>query len=168
MKYFVTGAAGFIGSNYIRWLLANTDHTVTVFDKLTYAGNFESINDLVEAPDHRCSFVKGDICDRDAVETVLPGHNVVVHFAAESHVDRSIEDADAFVHTNVFGTNVLCDVARRSDIERFVVSETGSIGKVRIYLKPLCLLKADTLSIKCNRGINVTDHHTDIDRCFWK
>ena len=74
MKYFVTGAAGFIGSNYIRWLLANTDHTVTVFDKLTYAANFESINDLVEAPDHRCSFVKGDICDRDAVETVSYTH----------------------------------------------------------------------------------------------
>ena len=132
MKYFVTGAAGFIGSNYVRWLLANTDHTVTVFDKLTYAGNFKSINDLVEAPDDRCSFVKGDICDRDAVETALPGHNVVVHFAAESHVDRSIQAPDAFVHTNVFGTNVLCDVARRSDIERFVHISTdetyGSIG----------------------------------------
>ena len=131
MKYFVTGAAGFIGSNYIRWLLANTDHTVTVFDKLTYAGNFESINDLVEAPDHRCSFVKGDICDRVAVETALPGHNVVVHFAAESHVDRSIEDPDAFVHTNVFGTNVLCDVARRSDIERFVhISTDETYGSI--------------------------------------
>ena len=131
MKYFVTGAAGFIGSNYIRWLLANTDHTVTVFDKLTYAGNFKSINDLVEAPDDRCSFVKGDICDRDAVETALPGHNVVVHFAAESHVDRSIEDPDAFVHTNVFGTNVLCDVARRSDIERFVhISTDETYGSI--------------------------------------
>ena len=131
MKYFVTGAAGFIGSNYIRWLLANTDHTVTVFDKLTYAGTFESINDLVEAPDHRCSFVKGDICDRDAVETALPGHNVVVHFAAESHVDRSIEDPDAFVHTNVLGTNVLCDVARRSDIERFVhISTDETYGSI--------------------------------------
>ena len=131
MKYFVTGAAGFIGSNYVRWLLANTDHTVTVFDKLTYAGNFKSINDLVEAPDDRCSFVKGDICDRDAVETALPGHNVVVHFAAESHVDRSIQAPDAFVHTNVFGTNVLCDVARRSDIERFVhISTDETYGSI--------------------------------------
>ncbi|MGB1785474.1 MAG: GDP-mannose 4,6-dehydratase, partial [Ilumatobacteraceae bacterium] len=97
MKYFVTGAAGFIGSNYVRWLLANTDHTVTVFDKLTYAGNLESINGLVDAPDGRCSFVQGDICDRDAVEAVLPGHDIIVHFAAESHVDRSIEDPYAFV-----------------------------------------------------------------------
>ena len=133
MKYFVTGAAGFIGSNYVRWLLANTDHTVTVFDKITYAGNLESINDLVDAPDGRCAFVQGDICDRDAVEAALPGHDIVVHFAAESHVDRSIEDPYAFVHTNVFGTNVLCDVARRSDIERFVhISTDETYGSIDV------------------------------------
>jgi len=133
MKYFVTGAAGFIGSNYVRWLLANTDHTVTVFDKLTYAGNLGSINDLVDAPDGRCAFVQGDICDRDAVEAALPGHDIVVHFAAESHVDRSIEDPYAFVHTNVFGTNVLCDVARRSDIERFVhISTDETYGSIDV------------------------------------
>ena len=133
MRYFVTGAAGFIGSNYARWLLANTDHTVTVFDKLTYAGNLESINDLVDAPDGRCAFVQGDICDRDAVEAALPGHDIVVHFAAESHVDRSIEDPYAFVHTNVFGTNVLCDVARRSDIERFVhISTDETYGSIDV------------------------------------
>ena len=133
MKYFVTGAAGFIGSNYVRWLLANTDHTLTVFDKLTYAGNLESINDLVDAPDGRCAFVQGDICDRDAVEAALPGHDIVVHFAAESHVDRSIEDPYAFVHTNVFGTNVLCDVARRSDIERFVhISTDETYGSIDV------------------------------------
>ena len=133
MKYFVTGAAGFIGSNYVRWLLANTDHTVTVFDKLTYAGNLESINDLVDAPDGRCAFVQGDICDRDAVEAALPRHDIVVHFAAESHVDRSIEDPYAFVHTNVFGTNVLCDVARRSDIERFVhISTDETYGSIDV------------------------------------
>ncbi|MGA0325207.1 MAG: dTDP-glucose 4,6-dehydratase, partial [Ilumatobacteraceae bacterium] len=126
-------AAGFIGSNYVRWLLANTDHTVTVFDKLTYAGNLESINDLVNAPDGRCAFVQGDICDRDAVEAALPGHDIVVHFAAESHVDRSIEDPYAFVHTNVFGTNVLCDVARRSDIERFVhISTDETYGSIDV------------------------------------
>ncbi len=133
MKYFVTGAAGFIGSNYVRWLLANSDHTVTVFDKLTYAGNLESIHDLVDAPDGRCAFVQGDICDRDAVEAALPGHDIVVHFAAESHVDRSIEDPYAFVHTNVFGTNVLCDVARRSDIERFVhISTDETYGSIDV------------------------------------
>jgi dTDP-glucose 4,6-dehydratase len=133
MKYFVTGAAGFIGSNYARWLLANSDHSVTVYDKLTYAGNLENIRDLVDATDGRCEFVQGDICDRDAVEAALPGHDIIVHFAAESHVDRSIEDPYAFVHTNVFGTNVLCDVARRSDIERFVhISTDETYGSIYV------------------------------------
>ena len=133
MRYFVTGAAGFIGSNYVRWLLANSDHNVTVFDKLTYAGNLENIRDLVDAPDGRCKFIQGDICDRDAVEAALPGHDIVVHFAAESHVDRSIEDPYAFVHTNVFGTNVLCDVARRSEIERFVhISTDETYGSIDV------------------------------------
>ena len=133
MDYFVTGAAGFIGSNYVRWLLANSDHNVTVFDKLTYAGNLENIRDLVDATDGRCKFIQGDICDRDAVEAALPGHHIVVHFAAESHVDRSIEDPYAFVHTNVFGTNVLCDVARRSDIERFVhISTDETYGSIDV------------------------------------
>ena len=131
MKYFVTGAAGFIGSNYVRWLLANSDHTVTVFDKLTYAGNLENIRDLLDGPAGRCRFVQGDICDRDAVEAALPGHDIVVHFAAESHVDRSIEDPYAFVHTNVFGTNVLCDVARRTGIDRFVhISTDETYGSI--------------------------------------
>ncbi|MGA0195799.1 MAG: NAD-dependent epimerase/dehydratase family protein, partial [Ilumatobacteraceae bacterium] len=85
MKLFVTGAAGFIGSNYVRWLLANTDHEVTIFDKLTYAGNTESIRDLVD--DRRCRFVQGDICEADAVLEAMRGHDAVVHFAAESHVD---------------------------------------------------------------------------------
>lgn len=131
MKYFVTGAAGFIGSNYVRWLLANSDHTVTVFDKLTYAGNLENIRDLLDDPSGRCRFVQGDICDRDAVEASLPGHDIVVHFAAESHVDRSIEDPYAFVHTNVFGTNVLCDVARRTGVDRFVhISTDETYGSI--------------------------------------
>ena len=131
MNYFVTGAAGFIGSNYVRWLLSSSDHTVTVFDKLTYAGNLENIRDLVDTPNSRCRFVHGDICDREAVEASLPGHDVVVHFAAESHVDRSIEDPYAFVHTNVFGTNVLCDVARRTGVDRFVhISTDETYGSI--------------------------------------
>ena len=125
MKLFVTGAAGFIGSNYVRWVLANTDDEVTIYDKLTYAGNIASIDDLID--DRRCRFVQADICDQDAVAEHLPGHDAVVHFAAESHVDRSIADPYAFVHTNVFGTNVLCDVARRSDIERFLHISTDEV-----------------------------------------
>ncbi len=125
MKLFVTGGAGFIGSNYVRWTLANTDDEITVFDKLTYAGNLDNIRDVLD--DRRCRFVQGDICDTDAVAEHLPGHDAVVHFAAESHVDRSIVDPYAFVHTNVFGTNVLCDVARQAGAERFVHISTDEV-----------------------------------------
>src|SRR5690606_5457370 len=95
MKLFVTGAAGFIGSNYVRWVLANSDDEITVFDKLTYAGNLANIEDVLD--DRRCRFVQADICDQDAVASHLPGHDAVVHFAAETHVDRSIADPYAFV-----------------------------------------------------------------------
>ena len=125
MKLFVTGAAGFIGSNYVRWVLSNTDHEITVFDKLTYAGNLANIEDVLD--DRRCRFVQADICDQDAVTQHLPGHDAVVHFAAESHVDRSIADPYAFVTTNTFGTNVLCDVALRADVQKFLHISTDEV-----------------------------------------
>ena len=125
MKLFVTGAAGFIGSNYVRWVLTNSDHEITVFDKLTYAGNLDNIRDVLD--DRRCRFVRGDICDQEAVLTNLGGHDAVVHFAAESHVDRSIVDPYAFVTTNTFGTSVLCDVARQLGVERFLHISTDEV-----------------------------------------
>ncbi|MEY3511581.1 MAG: hypothetical protein RL486_246, partial [Actinomycetota bacterium] len=82
MKLFITGGAGFIGSNYVRHVLANSDDEVTVFDALTYAGNLSSLADVAE--DSRYSFVQGDICDREAVASAMAGHDMVVHFAAES------------------------------------------------------------------------------------
>ena len=131
MKLFVTGAAGFIGSNYVRHVLATTDDEVTIFDALTYAGNPENIRDLVD--DRRCRFVHADICDQDAVGEHLPGHDAVVHFAAESHVDRSIKDPYAFVRTNCHGTNVLCDVARQAEVERFVHVSTDEVyGSIEV------------------------------------
>ncbi|MFT7473443.1 MAG: dTDP-glucose 4,6-dehydratase [Verrucomicrobiales bacterium] len=125
MKLFITGAAGFIGSNYVRWLMANTDAEITVFDALTYAGVRANLAEFEAST--RFSFVHGDITDRDAVGAALPGHNQVVHFAAESHVDRSIMGPDAFISTNVGGTNVMCDVARQNDVERFLHISTDEV-----------------------------------------
>jgi dTDP-glucose 4,6-dehydratase len=118
MKLFVTGGAGFIGSNYVRHVFASSDDEVTVFDALTYAGSRDTMTDL--EVDARFRFVEGDICDRDAVTTAMDGHDMVVHFAAESHVDRSIDGPDTFVLTNCLGTNVMCDVARVVGVERFL------------------------------------------------
>ncbi len=125
MKLFITGGAGFIGSNYVRHVLANSDDEVTVFDALTYAGNLSSLVDVADDP--RYSFVQGDICDREAVAAAMAGHDMVVHFAAESHVDRSIVDPDTFVRTNCLGTNVMCDVARNIGVERFLHISTDEV-----------------------------------------
>ena len=125
MKLFVTGGAGFIGSNYVRHVLANTDDSVTVFDALTYAGNLANLADIADDPRYR--FVHGDICDRDVVTAAMAGHDAVVHFAAESHVDRSILGPDVFVRTNCTGTNVICDVARQTEVEAMVHISTDEV-----------------------------------------
>jgi dTDP-glucose 4,6-dehydratase len=125
VKLFVTGAAGFIGSNYVRHVLATTDDEVTVYDALTYAGNRANLADVES--DRRFAFVHADICDRDDVARAMDGHDAVVHFAAESHVDRSIVNPDAFVRTNCDGTNVLCDIARRVGVTRFVHISTDEV-----------------------------------------
>ena len=131
MKYFVTGAAGFIGSNYVRHVLATTDHHVTVYDALTYAGNVSTMKDMSDDP--RFSFVQGNICDPAAVESAMKGHDVVVHFAAESHVDRSIAGSDDFILTNCFGTNVIVDTARRLDVQRVLHIGTDEVyGSVEV------------------------------------
>ena len=125
MKLFVTGGAGFIGSNYVRSVLATSDDAVTVFDALTYAGNLDNLRGLDDDP--RYAFVKGDITDRESVLAAMQGHDAVIHFAAESHVDRSIVSPDEFVHTNCDGTNVVCDVARRVEVGRIVHISTDEV-----------------------------------------
>ncbi len=131
MKQLVTGGAGFIGSNYVRYVLANTDDEVVVYDALTYAGNLSTVRDVDDDP--RYSFVKGDICDPGTLEEAMQGCDAVVHFAAESHVDRSIAGADDFVTTNCFGTNIVMDTARRLEIERVVHIGTDEVyGSVEV------------------------------------
>ena len=131
-KILVTGGAGFIGSNFIRTLIDAGQHDIVNLDALTYAGNLESLADVADNP--RYSFVKADIADRDQIEAAFEEHkpDIVVHFAAESHVDRSVLDASAFVRTNVMGTQVLLDVSRANDLSRFVHVSTdevyGSLG----------------------------------------
>ncbi len=124
-KLFVTGGAGFIGSNFVAWSLAHSDDEITVFDALTYAGNTDNFRPFEDDP--RFRFVKGDIRDRTAVADAMAGHDRVVHFAAETHVDRSIVDPDAFVSTNCSGTNVVCDIARQHEVERFLHISTDEV-----------------------------------------
>ena len=125
MKLFVTGGAGFIGSNYVRHVLSHSDDAVLVYDALTYAGNRDNLRDLED--DRRLAFVKGDVCDRDGVAEAMAGCDAVVHFAAESHVDRSIVNPDAFVRTNCGGTNVVCDIARRLEVDKVVCISTDEV-----------------------------------------
>jgi dTDP-glucose 4,6-dehydratase len=125
MKQFITGGAGFIGSNYVRYVLQNTDDEITVFDALTYAGNLSTLQDVDANP--RYKFVKGNICDPAAVEQAMKGHDAVVHFAAESHVDRSIDGSADFILTNCVGTNVVVDTARTLEVDRVVHIGTDEV-----------------------------------------
>ena len=129
MRYLVTGGAGFIGSHYVRSLLEGSLGAevagVTVLDKLTYAGNLANLAAVAE--DSRYSFVQGDICDGAVLDAVVPGHDVVVNFAAETHVDRSIAGPQDFVVTNVVGTQALLDACRRHAIPRVVHIGTDEV-----------------------------------------
>ena len=124
----VTGGAGFIGSNFVRYMLGkHPEYNVLVYDKLTYAGNLDNL--LEVAGDARYSFVRGDICDAAAVTEAMQAHQVdtVVNFAAETHVDRSIMDPDAFIMTDVYGTYTLLEVARRLGVERYHQISTDEV-----------------------------------------
>lgn len=129
MRYLVTGGAGFIGSHYVRSLLTGAlgveVERVHVLDKLTYAGNLANLAEI--SGDSRYSFVQGDICDTELLEELIPGHDVVVNFAAESHVDRSIDGPDTFIRTNVLGTQAVLDACRRHDIPRVVHIGTDEV-----------------------------------------
>lgn len=116
MKLLITGGAGFIGSNFVHyWLKNHPDDKIVVLDKLTYAGNLENLESVKD----KIVFIKGDVCDEVIVDQAMEGIDVIVHFAAESHVDRSITGPDEFVRTNVLGTHQLLKSARKHNIKRF-------------------------------------------------
>lgn len=118
MRLLITGGAGFIGSNFIQyWLKNHTDDTVVNYDLLTYAGNLENLKDIEQSPQY--TFIKGDIGNSGAIRAALAGTDIVVNFAAESHVDRSITGPAAFIKTNVVGTQVLLDAALEAGVRRF-------------------------------------------------
>ena len=128
MRLLVAGGAGFIGSNYVRRRLAvHPEDTVTVFDKLTYAGRRENLRDL---PTDRVELVEADIADRDAVRAAVDGAGAVVNFAAESHVDRSIESPGEFIQTDVFGAFILLEAARDAGVRHLQVSTDEVYGSI--------------------------------------
>jgi dTDP-glucose 4,6-dehydratase len=138
MNILVTGGAGFIGSNFIHYLLEKrSNYTVINADKLTYAGNLENLESVRTHPKY--VFEKADICDREAIERIVDKYNIdaVIHFAAESHVDRSIMGAAEFVRTNVSGTQVLLDVANQRKMKKFLQVSTdevyGSLGEAGLF-----------------------------------
>jgi dTDP-glucose 4,6-dehydratase len=138
MKILVTGGAGFIGSNFVRMVLSeHKDISVVNIDKLTYAGNLENLQGYLEHPNHR--FVRGDICDGALIARLLDEHkfDAIVNFAAESHVDRSLVDADVFIETNVKGTLTLLKAALDKKVPRFLQVSTdevyGSLGPQGLF-----------------------------------
>ena len=126
MRILVTGGAGFIGSNFIRYILGSGPHyTIVNYDKLTYAGNLANLEQVAKDP--RLTFVKGDICDAPLLETAMRSCDAVVHFAAESHVDRSIYEPSPVIQTNITGTFVLLEVARKLSISRLLHVSTDEV-----------------------------------------
>jgi len=129
VKIIVTGGAGFIGSNFVHYAVASTDHTITVLDKLTYAGNRASLAGL---PEDRVRFVQGDICDAALVDELVQAHDAVVHYAAESHNDNSLDDPRPFLDTNVIGTFTLLEAVRRHGVRFHHISTDEVYGDLEL------------------------------------
>lgn len=169
MRVLVTGGCGFIGANFIRQQLRDHDdvHIVNL-DLLTYAGNLENLSDIQSDP--RYKFYRGDICDRECVDSILGSESIeaVIHFAAESHVDRSILDSGPFIQTNIVGTQVLLDACRSPKIKRYVQVSTdevyGSLGETGFFTEETPLAPSSPYSAsKTAADLLVGAYHHSFD-----
>ena len=145
MKILITGGAGFIGSNFIFYMLEKyPDYDLVCLDKLTYAGNLKTLEKVMDHPHFK--FVKGDICDRALVNKLFAEEkfDIVVNFAAESHVDRSLEGAEVFLMTNIIGTSVLLDAAKDNGVKRFHQVSTDEVYGDLPLDRPDLLFREDT------------------------
>lgn len=175
-KLLVTGGMGFIGSNYIRWLLDREDEAFQIvnLDKLTYSGIPANLEDPADHP--RYSFVEGDITDHAIVRKAMDGCDAVIHFAAEAQVDKSITGPEVFAVTNVLGTQVLLDIARELEVQRFHYISTdevyGHLGKDGYFTEDTPLLPNSPYSaskaggdLLCRSYVETFDQHITITRC---
>ncbi len=142
MKILITGGAGFIGSNFVRYMLDKyTDYEIVNLDTLTYCGNLENLTGIED--NHNYTFVKGDITDKELIDELTADTDYIVNFAAESHVDRSIEDPEIFIKSNILGTQVLLNAAEKYGIKKFLQISTdevyGSLGKTGYFREDNCL-----------------------------
>jgi dTDP-glucose 4,6-dehydratase len=163
MRLLVSGGAGFIGSDFVRRMLAkHDDWEIVCFDKLTYAGNLDNLKGVADDP--RYSFVRGDICDRVTVEAAAQGVDAIVNFAAETHVDRSIAEPEAFLHTDILGTHTLLETVRALGIKRMVQVSTdevyGSIDEGAFCETDLIKPSSPYSASKAGGDLQVLAYHT--------
>jgi len=142
MKILVTGGAGFIGSNFVRYMLDKySNYEIVNLDALTYCGNLENLTEIEDNPNY--TFIKGNISNKELINEIMVDIDYIVNFAAESHVDRSIEDPEIFIKSNILGTQVLLDAAKKYDIKKFLQISTdevyGSLDKTGYFTEDTCL-----------------------------
>lgn len=142
MKILITGGAGFIGSNFVRYMLDKySDYEIVNLDALTYCGNLENLTEIEDNPNY--TFIKGDISNKELINEIMVDMDYIVNFAAESHVDRSIEDPKIFIKSNILGTQVLLDAAKKYDIKKFLQISTdevyGSLDETGYFTEDTCL-----------------------------
>ena len=166
-KILVTGGAGFIGSNFVRYMLDKyPDYKITNLDALTYCGNLENLKGIEDNPNY--TFVKGDITDKELVFQITSDTDYIINFAAESHVDRSIEDPEIFIKSNIMGTQVLLDAARKNNIKKYLQVSTdevyGSLGETGYFREDTPLAANSPYSAsKAGADLMVRAYHETFD-----